>query len=213
VVLDIHYLHPVKVKADDQALHRAGVPVVVRVPLPHPGQRPQEPALTSRVLGTVVANRPRVDHHHVEVGDATPAHRLLPARVLPDRRLGGQELFEHDRRLDTGQLPPQAHLAGGDRDHRLVGPAFGSFPEHDMRLAFERLARPVPQDRVLAWFAQRDVDEARTRGQGTVLLEDPAGGLDLLRRQRVQQMPHPCPGVLGRLHHPVLPWFPTPQCG
>jgi len=181
--------------------------------LPHPGQRPQEPALTSRVLGAVVADRPRVDHHHVEVGDATPAHRLLPAGILPDRRLGGHELLEHDRRLDTGQLPPQAHLAGRDRDHRLVGPAFGSFPEHDMRLAFGRLAPPVPQDRPLGWFPQRDVDEARTRGQATVLLEDPAGGLDLLRRQRVQQMPHPCPGVLGRLHHPPLPWFPAPRCG
>ena len=200
VVLDVHDLHAVEVEADDQALHRAGVSVVVRIPLAHPGQRPEEAALGGRVLGAVVADRPGVDHDHVEVGDATPAHRLLPAGVLPDRLLGGQELFEHDRRLDTGHLAPQPHLAGGDRDHRLVRLVFGPFPEHDMRLALERLARLVAQDGVLGWFPQRDVDEAGARGQAAVPIEDPADGLDLLRRQRLQRMPYPRADVLSRRH-------------
>ena len=59
-----------------------------------------------------------------------------------------------------------------------------------MRLAVERVALPVAQDRVFGWFGQRDVDEAGARGQAAVPLEDPAGGLDLLRRQRVQHMRH-----------------------
>jgi hypothetical protein len=43
-----------------------------------------------------------------------PRRRIasLPAGVLPDRLLGGHELLEHDRRLDTGQFPPQPHLPG-----------------------------------------------------------------------------------------------------
>src|SRR5205823_11560062 len=100
VVLDVHYFHAIEVEADDQALHRAGVSVVVRITPAHPGQRPEEAAPGSRVLGAVVADRPGVDHDHVEVGDATPAHRLLPAGILPDRLLGGHELLQHDRRLD-----------------------------------------------------------------------------------------------------------------
>ena len=210
VVLDIHHFHTIEVEADDQAFHRAGVSVIVAVALAHPGQRPDEPALAGRVLGAVVTGRPRVDHHHVEVGDAAAAHRLLPAGVLPHRFLGGQKLFEHDRRLDIGQLPPQPHLAGGDRDHRLVGPAFGPFAQHDMRLAVECLAPLVAQDRVLVRFVQRDVDEAGALGQATVLLEDLAGDLDLLRRQRLQRVLHRHPDLLGRRHRPLLPWLRKP---
>src|SRR6266568_1293871 len=80
-----------------------------------------------------------------------------------------------------------------------------------MRLALECLAPLVAQDRVLGWFPQRDVDEAGARGQAAVPLEDPAGGLDLLRRQRLQRMPNLHPGVLSRLHHPLLPWLPKPR--
>jgi len=200
VVLDVHHFHAVQVEADDQAFHRAGVAVVVGVTLAHPGQRPEEPALVGRVLGAEVADRPGVDHHHVEVGDAAAAHRLLPAGVLPDRFLGGQELFEHDRRLDARQFPPQAHLAGGDRDHRLVGPVLGPFADDDIRLALERLALLVAQHRVLGRFPQGDVDEAGALGQAAVLFQDPAGGLDLLRRQRLQWMPHLHPDLLGRRH-------------
>src|SRR5262249_11225879 len=69
----------------------------------------------------------------------------------------------------------------------------------------ERLARLVAQDRVLGWFPQRDVDEAGAFGQAAVPLEDPAGGFDLLRRQRLQRMPYLHPDVLSRRHHPLLP--------
>src|SRR4029077_16069444 len=144
------------------------------------------------------------DHDHVEVGDATPAHRLLPAGVLPDRLLGGQELLEHDRRLDTGHLAPQPHLAGRDRDHRLVALALGPLPDHYVRLAVERPTRLVPQYRVFGRFPQRDVDKPGAVGQAAVPFEDPADGLDLLRRQRLQRMPHPNPDVLGRRHPLVV---------
>jgi len=97
--------------------------------------------------------------------------------------------------------------SGGDRDHRLVGPALGPFAEHDMRLALERLALLVAQDRVLGRFPQRDVDETGARGQASVLPEDLAGGLDLLRRQRLQRVPHRHPDLLGRRHRPLLPWI------
>ena len=102
MIFDVHDLHPVQVEPDNQAFHRAGVPVVVGIPLPHPGQGPEESALVRTVLGTVVPDRPRVDHHHVEVGNAAPAHRLLPAGIFPDRLFGGHELLEHDRGLDVG---------------------------------------------------------------------------------------------------------------
>src|SRR5208282_3385407 len=39
-------------------------------------------ALPGRVLGAVVADRPGVDHHVAEIGDAPAAHGLLPAGVL-----------------------------------------------------------------------------------------------------------------------------------
>jgi hypothetical protein len=80
-----------------------------------------------------------------------------------------------------------------------------------MRLALERLARLVAQDRVLGRFPQRDVDEARARGQAAVPLEDLADGLDLLGRQRIQRMPYLHPGVLSRLHDPLLSRLPEPR--
>src|SRR5689334_7104131 len=204
VVLDVHDFHAVEVEADDQALHRAGVSVVVRITPAHPGQRPEEAAPGGRVLGAVVADRPGVDHDHVEVGDAPPAHRLLPAGILPDGLLGGQELLQHDRWLDTGHLAPQPNLPGGQGDDGLVRSVFGPLPEHDVRLALERLARLVAQDVILGRLPQRDVDETGARGQAAVAPEDPADGLDLLRRQRLQRMPYPCPDVLSRRHPLVV---------
>ena len=74
-----------------------------------------------------------------------------------------------------------------------------------MRLALERLALLVAQDRILGRFPQGDVDEAGARGQAAVLPEDPARGFDLLPRQRVQRVPHPDPDLPGRRHRPLLP--------
>ena len=66
-----------------------------------------------------------------------------------------------------------------------------------MRLTVERLAWLVVQDGVLGWFPERDVDEARARGQAAIPLENSADRLDLIRRQRVQRMPHPLPTALA----------------
>jgi hypothetical protein len=136
----------------------------------------------------------------IEVADLTEAvaAQLKAVGEHPDA-----VLFEHDRWLDARNLPVQPDLARGDRDHRLVGPMFGPLPEHDVRLALERRALLVAQDRILGRFPQGDVDEAGARGQAAVTPEDPARGLDLLRRQRVQRMPHP--DLLGRRHRALLP--------
>src|SRR2546429_51810 len=97
-------------------------------------------------------------------------------------------------RPSTGRAYPLS--SGSPWRTQVSGRRKRPFAEHDMRPALDRLARPVAQDGVLGWFAQRDVDEAGARGQATVAFEDLADGLDLLRRQRLQRMPH---------RHPLLP--------
>ena len=95
--------HRVQVDPGDDAVDRVGVAVVLRV-VAHPGERGDEAAVVGADAGLDVRRGPRVDHAQVEVGDAALAHRLLPARVLADDVLGGHELFEHDARLDAGDL-------------------------------------------------------------------------------------------------------------
>ena len=195
MVLDVHDFHAVQVEPHDQAFDRTGVAVVVRISLADPGQGAEEPAVLRRVLGAAIAGRPRVDHHHVEVGDAAAAHGFLPAGIFPDDLLGGQELLEHDGRLDAGKFGPQLYVAGGEGDNGFVGFALGSFAQDDVGLAVYRLAFSVAEDGVLVGLAQGDVDEAGAVFQVAVALEDAGGGLDLTSGQRVQGVADPRTGA------------------
>jgi hypothetical protein len=159
----------------------------------------------------VVSGRPRVDHHHAEVGDAAPPHRFLPAGILPDDLFGSQEFLEHDGRLDAPPFGPYLHVTCGERDDGLVRGVLGSLAQDEVGLAVYRLAFFVAQDGVLVRLAQGDVDEAGAVFELAVALEDAGGGLDLSSGQRVQGVVDlSCRrrGVLRGRHLP-LPSRPT----
>ena len=88
-----------------------------------------EAAVVGADAGLDVRRRPRVDHAQVEVGDAALAHRRLPARVLADDVLGGEELLEHDARLDAGNPLVVDDLAVAEPDDALVGRVLRPLPE------------------------------------------------------------------------------------
>src|SRR5215472_1205872 len=189
LVLDFDDLHTVEVEAHDEALDRPGVSVVVGITLTHERQRPYQPALVAGVLWTVVAKRPGVDHHVLEVGHPPPAHGLLPAGVVAYRLLCGDELLEHDRRLDAWTLPPGAHFARRDGYHRLESLVLGTLPQDHERLAVNGLPGLEAQDCRLARFVERDEDEACGAGQVALGPQDLGSSLYLFCSERVQRVP------------------------
>src|SRR5215470_18451207 len=152
MVLDFGHFHAVEVEAHHQALDRPRVAVVVWITLAHEGQRPDQPAFACIVLWAVVAKRPGVDHHLLEVGYPSLAHRFLPAGVVPDRLLCGQNLLEHDRRLHAWTLPPGTHLSCGDGYHGLESLSLSPVPQDHEGLAVDGLPRLKAEDRVLVRF-------------------------------------------------------------
>src|ERR1700722_13993562 len=124
-VLDRHDGKRVEVDERADVLDRVGVAVVARA-FTDPGEGRDETAVGRADAGFDVGRRPRVDHAQVEVGYAALAHGVLPARVVADDVLGGEELLEHHARLHAGDAPEVDDLGStGRAGGRSTGRAGG----------------------------------------------------------------------------------------
>ncbi len=69
----------------------------------------------------VVARRPRINAHLVEIGNASPGQCSLKFRIRLDRFLTGEKFFEHDGGLHTLYMPPRAYPFLAEIDDGFIG--------------------------------------------------------------------------------------------
>ncbi len=106
MILDALDLHGEQIDDGDDVLDRVCVSIAVRT-APHPGEGPQQAPATFRFIA-IVASRPGIDDHQIEVGDAALADRRLKVRIRFDDPLALEELLEGNRRLHARDVPPAA---------------------------------------------------------------------------------------------------------
>jgi len=161
VVLHADHGQRVQVDLGDHPVDRVRVTVVVRV-VADPGKRRNEAAVIGSDAGLDVRGGPWVDHAQVEVGDAALAHRLLPARVLADDVLSGQELFQHDTRLHAGHPLVAEQLRVRQPDDGFVGGVLGPLPDDDPgQPGGDGAAFFEGHDLAFGRLVKRDIDEPR----------------------------------------------------
>src|ERR1700674_1220424 len=93
-----------KVEVREHTFNRVCVSVVVLV-VTEIRQHTREAAIRLDV-DPEPPGRPGVELDTVEIGDAAPPHRILPARVLLHRDDRVQAVLEEQSRLDTGNVAP-----------------------------------------------------------------------------------------------------------
>jgi len=174
VIFDVDNLHTVQVDQHQQALHRAGVAVVVG---PRADERQGPDEAVTRLGFLAVTGGPGVQHRQAEVGDSAFTDRGLPTGVGAGEVFGGEELLEHDTGLHALQLTPAHDGLTVQGDQSFDGLTAGSVIEHYQSLPLQRgdgLAQLL-----LGRFDQRHRYEPDGRGEFAVGPQDLRGGGDL----------------------------------
>ena len=153
-----------------------------------PGARRRPSPAAARVLlgQQMRAERPGVDEHQVEVGDAAPRQHLDDPRVLAQRHVGLVVLVDRDVGLRARPRLERGHAVVVDRDDGAVGHVLRAVPEMHDALARRPRAR-LPQ-RGLVGLVEVDERDPPPVPDAVLPPQRPGHQADLVGRQRIERM-------------------------